>query len=535
MTLAPANSPVLAAAARAGATAVDFVRALTGWRRLAFALVTGLMSALAFAPYGWFPFLLLAFALLVLLIDGVEARAKPVRNAFYLGWSFGFGHFLAGLYWVAYAFMVDPSAHEWQIPFVLVLFPGGLALFPAFACALAARLWRKGFARIFVFAVCFAIAEYLRGHILTGFPWNLSAYGWAATLGVLQSASVLGAYGLSLLTILFGASLAMLGDRSPRAWALPAALAAAFVLIWVGGLLRLAETPTAFVPGVRLRLVQPDVPQDEKYQPQYRVRNWQRLIDLSRAEHGPAPTHIIWPEAAPPFLLARTAWALDDIVQLTRRGTVLMTGAARAAVQSGAPPRFFNSFYIFGARGRLLDVYDKFHLVPFGEYLPLAPLLTRLGISKLVDSPGGFTAGPGPRAYGVPGAPPAGPLICYEVIFPGAVVGRTRPGWLVNVTDDSWFGPSSSSGPYQHLLIARVRAIEEGLPIARAANTGVSVIIDPLGRILSRLGSGKMGVVDGGLPVALTHTIYASFGDAAFFLLLFSCATIAYIGPRQPA
>ena len=185
--------------------AADFVRGLTGWRRFAFTVVTGLVSALAFAPYGVFPALLIGFGLLVWLIDGATARAKPVRSAAFVGWAFGYGHFLAGLYWVVYAFMVDPSAHAWQIPFVLVLFPSGLALFPAFACALAARAWRPGVTRIFVFAVCYAIAEYLRGHILTGFPWNLPAYGWAASLGVLQSASVIGAYGLSLLTILFGA------------------------------------------------------------------------------------------------------------------------------------------------------------------------------------------------------------------------------------------------------------------------------------------------------------------------------------------
>lgn len=534
MAEAQADRSLFAPAARAVADAADFVRALAGWRRFVFALVTGLLSALAFAPYGWVPFLLIAFAALVLLVDGASSSARPVKNAFVIGWTFGFGHFLAGFYWVAYAFMVDPSAHEWQIPFVLVLFPGGLGLFPAFACALAARFWRDGVVRIFVFTMCYAIAEYLRGHILTGFPWNLPAYGWAASLGVLQSASVIGAYGLSLLTILFGASLAMLGDRRPKACALPAATAVGFLLLWGGGHLRLAEMPTSFVPGVRLRLVQPDVAQDEKYLPQYRVRNWDRLIALSLERKGPTPTHLIWPEAAPPFLLARTPWALDDVARLTSGGTVLLTGAARAVVHTDAPPSFFNSFYIFGQGGRLLDVYDKFHLVPFGEYLPLATLLTRLGIAKLVDSPGGFSAGPGPRTYAVPGAPSVGPLICYEVIFPDAVVGRTRPGWLVNVTDDSWFGPSSSSGPYQHLLIARVRAIEEGLPIARAANTGVSAIIDPLGRILFALGSGKMGVVDGGLPIAVTQTIYARWGDAGFFLLLLSCAVIAYIGLRRP-
>lgn len=522
---------VYARAAR-GLAAAEFVRSLTGWRRFLFAFVTGLLSALSFAPFGLFPFLLVAFAVLVLTIDGARSRPKPIGNALLAGWSFGFGHFLAGLYWVAYAFLVDPTAHEWQIPFVLTLFPGGLAIFPAVACAAAARMWSKGFARIFIFAIAYAVAEWLRGHILTGFPWNLPAYGWPASLGVLQSASVVGAYGLSLLTVLFGASLAELGNASRKAPILPAAMTVLFLAIWVGGLLRLAQEPTAFVPGVRLRLVQPDVPQDEKYLKQYRERNWRRLVDLSLAEKGKAPTHIIWPEAAPPFLLSRVPASLSDIQMLTGRSTILMTGAVRMLPRLDGPPRFFNSFYVFGPGGRLLDVYDKSHLVPFGEYLPLASLLDRLGISKLVDSPGSFAAGEGPHSYAVPGAPVMGPLICYEVIFPGAVVGAVRPGWLVNVTDDSWFGPPSSTGPYQHLLIARVRAIEEGLPIARAANTGISAVIDPLGRIVARLGAGKMGMVDAGLPAALAPPFYARFGDLVFFFFLFVCAFVAYIGSR---
>ncbi len=221
---------------------------------------------------------------------------------------------------------------------------------------------------------------------------------------VLQSAAVLGAYGLSLLTILLGASLAQFAARDRRAAVLPAALIAGFVLIWGAGLVRLAAQPTRFVPGVQLRLVQPDVPQDEKYLPQYRFRNWQRLITLSGEKKGPAPNVIVWPEAAPPFLLARTPWALADVARLTGGKVVLMTGAARAVPQPEGRPHFFNSFYIFGRNGELLDTYDKFHLVPFGEYLPLAGLFGRLGLTKLVNMPGSFSAGDGPHSFALPGA-----------------------------------------------------------------------------------------------------------------------------------
>jgi len=510
----------------------EFVRALQGWRRLALALVAGLLSALAFAPFGLFPFLLFAFAVLVLLIDGAQRGAHPRRDAMIAGWAFGFGHFLAGLYWVGYAFTVDAATHAWQLPFVAVLLPGGLALFPAFACLLAALFWRPGFQRIFVFAAAYGIAEWLRGHVLTGFPWNLAAYAWGALPGVLQSAAVIGAYGLTITTILLGASFAELGTSRPRAWLLPATLTALFVLVWSGGALRLALVDPGTVPGVLLRLVQPDVPQQEKYLPQFRARNWQRLVALSMAPADHLPTHIVWPEAAPPFLLAQHPEAMEDVAFLTTRGRVLLTGAVRVEASADDGFKAFNSFYVFAHSGRLFDVYDKFHLVPFGEYLPLAPVLGALGITKLVDMPGGFTPGPGPQTLAVPGAPPAGPLICYEILFPGAVVGRTRPGWFVNVTDDSWFGPSS--GPYQHLLTARVRAIEEGIPVARAANTGISAVIDSLGRVIASLDLGKAGVVDASLPRALSMTPYTLLGDSGFALILAACGLLGLWRNRQP-
>jgi apolipoprotein N-acyltransferase len=508
-----------------------FVRDLTGWRRFFLAFVTGLLSALSFAPFGLFPFLLLGFAILVLLIDGAQIRRHSVRSAALAGWAFGFGQFLAGLYWVAYAFLVDPIAHAWQLPIIALIFPGGLALLPALACGFAARFWRTGPARIFLFAACYAATEWLRGNILTGFPWNLPAYGWGASLGVLQSTAFVGAYGLSLLTILFGASLAPLFDGT-RDWKFPGALVALFVLIWLGGVWRLEATQIADVPHVQLRLVQPNVPQQDKFNSALRVAHWRELIDLSLARgKGPTPTHIIWPESAPPFLLGREPGALDNIAILTGTDRVLMTGAVRAETTSGAPPHFFNSFYIFAHGGALIATYDKFHLVPLGEYVPWPWLLKTLGLTKLVNIPGSFDFGDGPHTYTIPGAPPVGPLICYEILFPGEVTAPDRPSWLVNVTDDSWFGPPSSSGPKQHMLIARVRAIEEGLPIARAANTGISAMIDPLGRVRASLALGRAGVVDSALPQALPETVFARFGEVAFFLLLFASLAAAFAFP----
>jgi len=522
---------ILAALARTG----DVVRGLTGWRRFLLAFGLGLLSALAFAPFGLFPFLLIGFAALVLFIDGAVARPRPIRNAGFAGWAFGFGQFLAGLYWVAYAFLVDPLEHAWQIPFVAMLLPGGLAFFLFGACALAAWLWRDGWPRIFILAAAYALAEWLRGHVLTGFPWDIPAYGWGALPSVLQAVSAVGSYALSLLTILLGASFALLFDRDARRLAvIPGALALAFVVIGGAGAARLASMPTAFVPGVELRIVQPDVPQDQKYLPEDRVRNWRRLILLSVAKSkGPRPTHIIWPEAAPPFLLSREPEAMDDIKVLTSGGRVLMTGAVRLGVESETGQIVFNSFYIFADQGKLLATYDKAHLVPLGEYVPYAHVLNALGIEKIVNQPGSFTPGPGPRTLAVPGAPPVGPLICYEILFPHAVTEPGhRPQWLVNVTDDSWFGPPSSTGPKQHLLTARVRAIEEGLPVARAANTGISAVIDPLGRVVAKLGSGKMGVVDSRLPKALPPTLYHRLGDGFYWLLVLACLIVGVFAGR---
>jgi apolipoprotein N-acyltransferase len=282
------------------------------------------------------------------------------------------------------------------------------------------------------------------------------------------------------------------------------------------------------VPNVRLRIVQPNVAQADKYRIDLRARHWQELIDLSRIQHGAPPTHIIWPEAAPPFLLARSPRALSDIAALTANGTVLMTGAARVESRDNERPIFHNSFYVFGHGARLLATYDKFHLVPFGEYVPFPEILHVLGIDKLVNQPGSFTGGDGPHTYTIPGAPPLGPLICYEVLFPGELTANPRPGWFVNVTDDSWFGPASSTGPYQHFLVARTRAIEEGIPVVRAANTGISAVVDPLGRVVAELSIGRTGILDSPLPKAISPTPFSEIYSLLFWAMLLICAAIAF-------
>ncbi|MFO1246871.1 MAG: apolipoprotein N-acyltransferase [Alphaproteobacteria bacterium] len=498
----------------------DWIGRLRGWRRLLLAFAAGAVSAFGFAPLEFFPALLLGYAVLVLLLDCTDAAPKPVRRAASAGWAFFFGQFLLGLHWIAYPFLIYPDANLWQLPFALIM-PAGLALFGALACAATMVFWQDGPGRIFIFAIALAAAEWLRGHIFTGFPWNLSAYGWGASLAILQSASLVGAYGLSLLTILLGASLA---DMASRRWQLPAAMILLFAALWGWGASRLSTAPMDAAPGVSIRLVQPDIPQAEKYVRRLMLRNWTRLLTLS-TQPG-KPTHIVWPEAATGFAVARAPGALDQITGLfTARGQSLITGSDRF-VRDAQGVHAYNSLYLFAPGGGLPQVYDKYHLVPFGEYLPLYRLLSGIGLSQLAVGPG-FSAGDHPHVLDAAPAPPVTPLICYEVIFPHAVTdpGSQRPGWLVNITDDSWFGPWA--GPRQHLLSAQVRAIEEGLPIARSANTGISAMIDGNGRLRAHLALNRMGVIDAPLPRALAPTLYGRFGDLAFLTLLVIASLLA--------
>jgi apolipoprotein N-acyltransferase len=474
--------------------------------------------------------LLLAFAVLSLQLDAARQAARPLRTAFGCGWAFAFGQYLIGWHWIGYAFLVDPDAHLWQLPFAVTLLPAALAIYAGLACALSLWVWRlRHFSqdgRLLVFASLYIISEWLRGHLFTGFPWNLQAYGWGASLAVMQSMAAIGAYGLSFLTILLGASLAdFTRPASLPAFRAPLAMIALFLLLWAGGAVRLMAHPVENVAGVRLRIVQPDVPQREKDEPRYFARNWRRLLDLSVLPGN--PTHIIWPEAAPPPLMFdRDHAALDEVGLLTATGRSLITGATRAQ-RDGDSLSFYNSLFIFPPGGAKPVVYDKFHLVPFGEYVPFAGILNHIGITKLTAGQEGFSTGDGPHTYGLAGAPAISPLICYEIIFPAAVTSGQRPGWFVNVTDDSWFGPWA--GPYQHFLIARARAIEEALPVARAANTGISAVIDPYGRITAELGLGKMGVLDAGLPKAAPQSTYARYGDWTLLLLLLAAAISACV------
>ena len=508
------------------------LRALSTWRRLVVAGVAGGVSALAQAPFDLWPLIFLTLPLFVWLIDATGSARRPWLAAGQIGWAFGFGYFLIGLHWIAYAFLVDMKAHLWLLPFAAVLMPSGLAFFFALPAGLARLVWPDDWRRIALFAASLSLFEWLRGHVLTGFPWNLFGYVWSGSETMIQSTSLFGIYALSLITIAAAAAPAALvrtdGTRAGPYGPLAVGVATVVVL-FVFGLWRLPSGAMATVDGVALRIVQPNVPQAERWKSEFFTRNWRYLIDLTQSPGLETRTHVIWPEAAPPLLMLAEPEALQVVGDVLPDSTVLLTGVVR---RENAEPRnrYFNSMAVIDGKGRVLSTYDKAHLVPFGEYLPFEPLLESLGITKITGGEGGYSTGPGVKTLTLPSGPPVGPLICYEVIFPTAVVDpAARPQWFVNMTDDSWFGPWV--GPYQHLGIARVRATEEGLPIARAANTGVSAIIDPYGRIVASLDLNKRGVIDGGLPKALSRTLYARFGDLLFFTFWLLTAIVGVI-PR---
>jgi apolipoprotein N-acyltransferase len=499
-----------------------------GWRRRLIAFAAGILSALAMAPINFWPALFVTFPVLVWLIDGAGGRWRGVVAAATTGWWFGFGYFLAGLYWVGYAFLVDAQTFGWLLPIAVLGLPAGLAIFTAIGVALARLLWTRGATRILSLGVALTAAEWLRGHVLTGFPWNAFGYALTAPLPLAQTAALIGIWGLTFIAVVIFASPATLADDRAETrlpW-LPVALSV-FVLIALAGYgeFRLAHTPTTFADGVHLRIMQPNLQQDVRFNYGAKQIVMDRYAALSNRVSGPQSlgvrdaTHLIWPESAFPFFLAREPDALAQIARLLQGGTVLITGAVRLAEPvNPADPAAYNSIYVIDRTGTIASVYDKVHLVPFGEYLPFQHFLESLGLQQLTKQRGGFLAGDRRRLLTVPGAPPALPLICYEIIFPGDVTQGQRPGWIVNVTNDGWFG--ISSGPYQHFQQARVRAIEEGLPLVRAANTGISAVVDPLGRIVDSLPLGSEGVIDSALPRPVGAPIYARVGDTPAAVLV---------------
>ncbi|MDA5194690.1 apolipoprotein N-acyltransferase [Govanella unica] len=495
--------------------------------RCGLAICFGALATLALPPLYIIPAFFIAFPAIFLLLR----QAGTSRAALLLGWGFGFGHYVTGFYWIAIAFFVNESVSDAAGPVAVVALAAVMALYPVLAFWVFHRLqsFMRGalVAEIILFALCWSATEWLRGHLFTGFPWNLAGSIWAFSPAMLQSLTLWGAYGLGLLTVLAACLLAAgaLGRFRP-------VLAAVLMLglCYGGGVWRLAGDHGAVEPGVRLRLVQANVKQGEKWREDRMADNFMSYVRLSATPSDKPVTHILWPETASPFFLNAEPAARAAIARITPPGGYVIAGApGYYADPAGGEARVGNSLFVIDDQGKVRAGYDKAHLVPFGEYLPMRGFMTLLGFERFVPGLLGsdFTAGPGPQSLHVPGLPAFSPLICYEVIFPGAVVKMgDRPGWILNVTNDGWYG--QSAGPYQHLATAQMRAVEEGLPVVRVAGTGISAVISPYGAILARLPLGTRGILDSDLPRKVeSQTLFSRAGDWSYLGLFVILAALA--------
>ncbi|MDD9911137.1 MAG: apolipoprotein N-acyltransferase [Ahrensia sp.] len=508
---------------------------LDGWRAAILALLIGALTALGLAPYHLWPIIFVTLPVLVWLLDGAVPPAgsdgifsvfRRYWPAFRVGWLFGMGYFLAGMWWVGKAFLVDADEFVWLLPVAVLALPAGLALFYGFAAMLARLAWREGWARLVGLACAFAIAEWLRATVLTGLPWNTLGMIAMPSPVFMQSAGLMGLYGVTFFTVFVAASPAIFaptaGAGHSRSRRMRRVLVAALMLLLahIGyGFAVLSNAGTETRDDMVVRIVQPNLLQSEKWVKENEVEIMQRYFVLSNADRGPAYssaasfTHIVWPESAFPFILTQRRDVLADIAELLPASTVLLTGAMRLENAPDRPDgrRVFNALYAIDGDGEIAAAYDKTRLVPFGEFLPFQSFLEDLGLQQLTQLRGGFARGSRRSTIAFAATPAFLPLICYEIIYSGAVLGEgVEPQWIVNVTNDAWFG--NTAGPYQHAHQARIRAVEEGLPLVRAANSGISMIVDAHGRVQAELALGERGVVDGALPAAAAPTLFSRVG-----------------------
>lgn len=508
------------------------------WQRRGLALAAGAAATLAHAPFHFTPLFAGAFVLLVWLIDGAAEKPRPVARGFALGWLFGLGHLSTSLYWVSSAFMVDAVAWGplWGVPAALGL-AAGLALFFGIGAAAAMALWTKSVRRLAWFAACMFAAEFARGHAFGGFPWVLPGYIWAPGGAVSQLASVIGIYGLSLLTLLVAVAPAAVADRSAGQFVRFAPLLASALtlgLVWGWGAQRLAAAQPADSELPIVRVAESGLSQAEKWRaaPDHEWRVLQRYLEASGEADESRADVLIWPEGAIPvvnfFMLENPAFV--DALGRALGGRALIVGLTRRELNAQGEVQFRNSAAVIdGVRdaAEVRQIYDKHRLVPFGEFIPLWSLVSSLNIAPLQRIGAGFEPGEPPQRLLVPEAPPAVVLICYEAIFPGLTPrGEGRPGWIVSVTNDAWFG--DGSGPYQHYAMARYRAIEEGLPMARAASGGISAVLDAYGREQAATGRGQ-GYAEARLPPALPETIFAKYGKIILAILLVSVIVLRFV------
>lgn len=482
------------------------VMLLSGWSRALAAFLAGLVGVLALQPYGFFAALFVSFTVLTWLIDGASGNPdagllRRLAPAFRIGWCFGFGYFAGSLWWLGNALLVDADEFAWALPLAVAGLPAVLAVYYGLAAALARLVWSDGVGRIFALAAAFGLAEWLRSFLFTGFPWNAVGYGAMPVPLMMQPARIIGVAGMNVLAVFVFAAPALLWTGRGRRIGL--SLAALLLALQAGyGFYALRIMPEAADTTTTVRLVQPAIDQAGKWDDANRAAIFEKHLALSAAPPSGErrPDIIIWPETSIPFILTDNPDALTRIADVLQDDQVLIAGAVRTEdAGAGQEPRYYNSIYAIDGRGQILGAADKVHLVPFGEYVPFEDLANSWGIAGVAALPGGFSAARGHQVLQLPNGRSFYPLICYEAIFPGEIAAEALgTDSLLNVTNDAWFG--NTPGPYQHFHQAQLRAVETGLPLVRAANNGISGIVDAKGRLTLGLPYNMEGFADATIP-----------------------------------
>jgi apolipoprotein N-acyltransferase len=498
-----------------------------GIRRAAIALFAGAIGALALPPFGIFLSMFIAFPLLVWLLDGAAAEQgggffRHIWPSFYVGWLFGLGYFVAGLWWVEHALLADGGEFAWAIPLAVVGLPAVLAIFYGLAASLARLYWPDGIGRIAMLAVAFGLVEWLRSFALTGFPWNAVGYAAMPFPMMMQPVHWIGVNGMNLLAVLVFAMPALLGTAKHQRMGVILATLLLAADFGYGFYAMRAFDRLPSTGEINVRLVQPGTRLDEGETDAGRNAIFDRLLKLTAAppqDGAKKPDVIIWPETAIPFILTENQAAFSQIAEALSGKQALISGTVREEDRGpGSPRRYYNSVYVFDAQGQIVSAADKVHLVPFGEYLPFEGLLRNLGLDT-VALPGGYTAAVSHNLLTLPGGAEIYPLICYEAIFPGEITDdAARAEALLNLTNDTWFG--RTPGPYQHFHQAQVTAVELGIPMIRSANSGISALIAANGEIISALDINRSGSVDATLTLRSVPFLSNDQRQINFWLLI---------------
>jgi len=515
-----------------------------GWRRFLMLLVAGAVAALSVPPFFIVPALFIAFPVLVWALDGAE-RGRGLLGrlfgpAFRIGFAFGLGYFTVAFHWLGAAFFVDGGVMIAIMPFAIVALAALIALFWGLGCALAHLFWSHSPWRILTLTTFLSAAEWARGHFFSGFPFDLVGYSLTANDEMMQAASLVGVYGLTFLAILLASTPALIWPADGRGWArrlAPFSLAMLAIAAQIGwGNYRLNHTEIAARDDIRLRLVQPVVYEHSDWSQAVPADVITRLLDLSASRTNPADpglegvTHLVWPESSLPFFMSQYPDALARIARALPPNVTLLTGAPREDYEAGGPG--YNSILAINSDGEIIASYDKSHLVPFGEYLPYADFFSQFGIRQFVPGANGWAAGDGRRLMSLPDTPAFLAIICYEAIFSGDLgADIDKAQFLFNITNDAWF--DGSIGPAQHAHHARVRAVEEGMPLVRAANSGLTFVADPLGRVTASLAPQQVALLDVVPAQRLAGTPFSQWRHWPFLIALLAGLAIAWLSSRR--